>query len=140
MTMKNLAFVLLLAACGAKQSTPSVGNAGGGQPDTGPVQDTRTELERRRDAACDTLGPRMTNCALADAKAGLAAGKVTQAQFDQDTKASVLEKNTAEFVKACKHAQYSSRQVRVLEVCQHEETECEPMLSCLDNLNAAEPK
>ena len=32
------------------------------------------ELERRRDAACETLGPRMTTCALEDAKADLAAG------------------------------------------------------------------
>jgi hypothetical protein len=32
------------------------------------------------------------------------------------------------------HADYSARQVRVLEVCQKEESECEPMLTCLDNL------
>ncbi|NVB78118.1 MAG: hypothetical protein HOV81_06965 [Kofleriaceae bacterium] len=137
--MKNLAFVLLLVACGPKQPTTSVSNAGGNSAETGPVQDSRSELERRRDAACDTLGPRMTNCALADAKAALAAGKVTQQQFDQDTKSAVLEKNTDEFIKTCKNAQYSSRQVRVLEVCQREESECEPMLACLDNLNA-EPK
>jgi hypothetical protein len=138
MTMKNLAFVLLLAACGPKQPATSVSSAGGGAgtADTGPAQDTRTELERRRDAACDTLGPRMTSCALADAKAALAAGKVTQSQFDQDTKPAVLEKNTDEFIKACKSAQYSSRQVRVLEVCQREESECEPMLACLDNLSS----
>lgn len=134
MTMKNLAFALLLVACGPKQPATSVNNADG----AGPVKDTRTELEKRRDAACETLAPRMTNCALADAKADFAAGKVSKQQFDQDTSSGVLQKNTEEFIKACTHAQYSSRQVRVLEVCQQEETECEPMLSCLDNLTTTE--
>ena len=137
MTMKNLAYAHLLVACGPKHPATTVTNAGGGDSG-GPAKDTRTELEKRRDAACETLGPRMTNCALADAKADFAAGKVPKQQFDQDTAPGVLQKNTEEFIKACTHAQYSSRQVRVLEVCQQEETECEPMLSCLDNLNKTE--
>jgi hypothetical protein len=29
----------------------------------------------------------------------------------------------------------SSRQVRVLEVCDREESQCGPLLSCLDHLN-----
>jgi len=41
------------------------------------------------------------------------------------------------FIKSCKAPKtpYSSRQVRVLEVCQQEESQCEPLLACLDNLN-----
>ena len=35
----------------------------------------------------------------------------------------------------CNKADRSSRQVRVLEVCHAEETQCEPLLSCLENLN-----
>jgi len=130
--MKNLLFVLV-AACGSKQSTP-VSNARG-SADPGPVKDSRTELERRRDAACETLGPRITKCAVEDAKKDLAAGKVKKEQFDKDTAPGVVEKNTSEFISKCKAAQYSSRQVRVLEVCQKEESECDPMLACLENLN-----
>jgi hypothetical protein len=77
----------------------------------------------------------MTACAVEDAKKELAAGKVKQKDFDASTSPDVQRKNTEEFIKACEKAQYSSRQVRVLEVCQTEETQCEPLLACLDNLN-----
>lgn len=130
-TMKHLAFVLLLAACGPKHSEP-VGNTTGS---AAPPPDNRTEIEKRRDAACETLGPRITTCAVEDAKAALEAGKVTKAQFDKDTASGVQKKNTEEFIDQCRKSDYSSRQVRVLEVCQKEETECGPLLSCLDNLN-----
>lgn len=142
MIMKNLALLtslVLASACGPKSAPSNVGNAGGSADQAGPAHDTRTELERRRDAACETLGPRMTSCALEDAKADYAAGKVSKQQFEQDTASGVLAKNTEKFIEACTHAQYSSRQVRVLEVCQREESECNPMLACLDNLDA-DPK
>jgi hypothetical protein len=132
--MKNLMFVIVVA-CGHPKTNTPVSNAGSGSADTGPVKDSRTEIERRSDAACETLGPRLTQCAVEDAKKDLAGGKVKQQQFDQDTKPAVLEKNTAKFIEKCKAAQYSSRQVRVLEVCQKEESQCEPLLSCLENLN-----
>lgn len=133
--MKAIALALLLAACGNKSQTP-VSNSGSGEADPpGPVEDTRTELERRRDTACETLGPRITECAANDAKAALAAGTIKQAEYDAITKPEVRAKNTQEFVDSCQKAQYSSRQVRVLEVCQKEESECDPMLACLDNLN-----
>ena len=131
--MKNLVFVLV-AACGSKQPAP-VSNAGSGSADTGPVKDTRTEIEKRRDAACETLGPRITDCAVEDAKKALAAGKVKKEQFDKDTAPDVLKKNTSKFIDECTAPQYSSRQVRVLEVCQKEETECGPLVACLENLN-----
>lgn len=131
--MKQLMFaVLMITACGNKSQTPVANNGSGVEA---PPADTRTELERRRDAACETLGPRITTCAVADSKAELAAGKMTQKQFDEITKPEVTEKNTSEFVDKCQKSEYSSRQVRVLEVCQKEESECEPLLSCLDNLN-----
>ena len=99
-----------------------------------PPADTRTALEKRRDAACDTLGPKLTQCALVDAKAELAAGKVTKQQFDADTGPDVLAKNTAEFEKQCK-TPMSSRQVRVLEVCQQQETQSDPLADCLAHMN-----
>lgn len=133
--MKNLLLVVLLAACGSKQS-PGVSNSGSGAGESPPpAKDTRTAIEKRRDAACETLGPKMTACAVEDAKRDLAAGKVKQKDFEANTSKDVQAKNTEEFVKACEKTPYSSRQVRVLEVCQREETQCEPLLACLDNLN-----
>jgi hypothetical protein len=137
--MKNFVFVLVLGvalgACGSKSST-SIANSGSG--DTGVARDTRSELEKRRDAACETLGPRITACAVEDAKQELAAGRMKQKDYDANTSPEVQRKNSDEFAKKCSAAQYSSRQVRVLEVCQREETACEPLLACLDNLNKQE--
>ena len=131
--MKNALFVLVLVACGNKTQTP-VSNSGSGDP-PGRHQDKRTEIEKRRDTACEALGPRITACAVADAKAELAAGKITQKAYDETTASGVQAKNTDEFIKKCSGTEFSSRQIRVLEVCPKEETECEPMLACLDNLN-----
>src|SRR2546427_448000 len=81
----------------------------------GVVQDTRTALEKRRDAACEVVAKRSTACAVEDAKADLAAGKVTQQQFDKDTAKAVVAKNADKYADTCKaHKDYSSRQVRVL--------------------------
>lgn len=131
--MRNLVFVLAIAGCGNKGQT-QVSNAGSGDP-PGPSSDNRTEVERRRDTACETLGPRITACAVADAKVALAAGQIKQKDYDESTKPEITAKNTKEFVEKCTGTGFSSRQVRVLEVCQTEETECDPMLACLDNLN-----
>jgi len=137
MVMRSFAFglAMIVAACGGKQKTDTGAGAGSGSADpVGVVQDTRTEIEKRRDAACDELAPRMTQCALEDAKAAHAAGKVSKADFERDTAPGVLAKNTEEGKKACK-VQMSSRQVRVLEVCLKEETQCGPLFDCLGHLN-----
>jgi hypothetical protein len=100
-----------------------------------PAGDPRTPIERRRDAACEQLGPRITACAVADARADLAAGKIDQRQFAADTAPEIQQRNTEEFERACKKSRYSSRQVRVLEVCAHEETQCAPLLDCLGHVS-----
>lgn len=135
MVMRSFAFglVILAAACGGKQKTGGGTGSGSAEP-VGVVQDTRSEIEKRRDVACDELAPRLTQCALDDAKAALAAGKVSKADFDRDTAPEILRKNTEEGKKACK-VQLSSRQVRVLEVCNKEETQCGPLIDCLGHLN-----
>lgn len=116
--------VLALAACGGK-GTPATTTTGtgGGSAAVAPT-DTRTELERRRDAACAALGPRITACADADSPAD---------ERSRPDHAAVLAKNTEVYVASCQAQQLSSRQVRVYEVCMREESECEPLLSCLDN-------
>lgn len=131
--MKNLIISIALLGCGSQQT--AVSNTGNGSAEAPAPADTRTEIERRRDAACETLGPKITACALEDAKRELAAGNLKQQDFDASTAPEVQRKNTEEFIKTCQSAQYSSRQIRVLEVCQREESECEPLLACLDNLN-----
>jgi hypothetical protein len=121
-----LGCAVVLAACGGTQRPAA---------DVPPApQDTRTPIEQRRDAACERLGPKLTACAVEDAKADLAAGKTSQQQFEQDTAAPVQAKNTEEFERQCKGSQMSSRQVRVLEVCFREETQCDPLRACLENL------
>jgi hypothetical protein len=95
----------------------------------------RTPIEQRRDTACAALGPRLTACAVEDAKADLSAGKITQDQFQRDTAPEVQHKNTEQFLDGCKRSAYSSRQVRVLEVCPRAESRCQPLIDCLGHLN-----
>jgi hypothetical protein len=121
-----------VVACGGAQQP----KAGDGAPENrSPVTDSRTPIEKRRDAACEQLGPKLTACAVEDAQADLAAGRVAQAQFDRDTAPEVQRKNTEDFIDACSGASYSSRQVRVLEVCFREETLCASLLECLAHLH-----
>jgi hypothetical protein len=142
---RALGLLLGLAACGG--AAQPVANPGSGGPGDGggpaPVTDARaspappTPIDRRRDAACDRLGPKLTACAVEDAKADLAAGKVTQQQLARDTAPEIQRKNTEEFAKACKSTAYSSRQIRVLEVCFRDEPRCAPLLDCLGHLSDA---
>lgn len=120
---------LLLAACGSSQKPAPIENR-----EPGPPADTRTELERRRDAACETLGPRMTACAIEDARATMSAEEL--AKLDVEATAPI---HTREFVKSCQAQALSSRQVRVYEVCLREERECDPLIACLDNANPGAP-
>jgi len=141
MTPARLAPVLALglalapAACGGAQRAPD-GDAAHG---AGASADPRTPIERRRDAACDALAPRITACAVADARADLASGKIDQRQFDHDTTPDRQHQLTAAWLEDCKAARYSSRQIRVLEVCPRAETQCGPLLACLDHLHDQAP-
>lgn len=125
-------------ACGAPQRKPDADPAparaaSDGVAHTAPAD--RNKIDRRRDAACEQLGPKLTACAVEDARADLAAGKIDKAQLDRDTAPEILRKNTEKFLEACKGASYSSRQVRVLEVCFREEARCAPLLDCLGHLS-----
>lgn len=100
-----------------------------------PATVSRTELERRRDAACQALAPTLSRCAREDAAADLAAGKVTKADFDRNTAPELLRQNAELFVAKCAAwHDISSRQVRVLEVCFRAESQCGPLNDCLANL------
>jgi hypothetical protein len=126
------ALAVALAGC-AKQAPPAEDTLPDdlhpGNRSTEPTP-TATELERRRDAACEKLGPRMTACAIDDARHTMSAEEL--AKLDVEHTAPI---HTREFVKACKAQQLSSRQVRVYEVCLREETDCDPLIECLDHAN-----
>lgn len=96
--------------------------------------ETRTELEIRRDASCEALGPRLTACAVAEARRTMTAEEL--AKLDLEKTAPV---HSEEFTTECKRQQLSSRQVRVYEVCQQAETECEPLLACLEHISDLAP-
>lgn len=132
--MKSLVLICAIAACGGKQQ-PGGGSGSGSDEHPGVVADTRTPFEKRLDSACDALAPRLTQCAVDDSKAELAAGRITQAKFDELTSPQQRALLDKDWATKCNKADRSSRQVRVLEVCHAEETSCEPLLDCLENLN-----
>jgi hypothetical protein len=131
--------VLALAACGNKggsgggDTLPDDLRTGSGSGSGSDDDDGDAELERRKGAACEELGPRLTECAVADARATMTPAEL--AKLDIENTAPV---HTREFVKSCKGQALSSRQVRVYEVCLREETSCEPLLACLENAKPTE--
>lgn len=136
----SLVLAILVASCGNPKSgdttTPSGSNT---EPPT-PMKDTRSEFEKRLDAACNALGPTLTTCAVSDANEKLRKGEITQKQFDEVTKPEIVHKLDDEWRKNCyQPTKLSSRQVRVLEVCKQAETECEPLLDCLKNFSPTKP-
>lgn len=137
--MRSLALVLtavVVASCGGSQSAGAGGPPGDDTAAT--PADTRTELERRLEAACDALEPRLVACAVDDSRAELAAGRITQQQFDDLTAPKWQDALRKKWATECNRRDRSSRQVRVLEVCFAEETECEPLLDCLEHLTRAQ--
>lgn len=93
-----------------------------------------TEIQRRQAAACESLGPKITACAIEDAKASMTAEAVAKLKLEE-----TAPRHTQEFIEDCIAPVLTSRQVRVYEVCQQAETECEPLLACLEHVNDAEP-
>lgn len=135
MAMKSFVF-LVLVACGSGKPAPVGPGSGSGSGSAEPiVKDTRTELERRRDAGCERVAAKLTECAVADAKAERAAGRMSEKDFKLNTDPQLLKKHTEKYVEGCRIPNMSSRQVRVLEVCFKEEQECDPLVDCLTHLN-----
>jgi hypothetical protein len=132
----KLAVIALLfaAACGpgSKPATTTP------DPDPAPPKDTRPPLLQRRDAACKALAPRITQCALDDSKIAAQNGEITQKTLTEISAPEILAKNSKNFIEKCE-VPVSSRQLRVLEVCDREAPTCPELLSCLENLKA-QPK
>jgi hypothetical protein len=115
--------------------TAGQGGCGGGgaptptqpDPDPAPMQPATTELQRRQEAACDALGPRLTSCAYEDAKRTM-----TKAELAREEIEAKRPEHTKLIVEKCREQQMSSRQLRVYEVCMREESECAPLINCLE--------
>lgn len=110
-------------ACGGGGSPSAAEPAPSGPPAPPP----QTEFQRRQTAACDQLGPRLTRCAYESAKRNLTPEQMKKEQVD-----AKVPDHTAKIVDECHKQQMSSRQLRVYEVCMREESECEPLISCLE--------
>ncbi len=130
----TIGFAILLGACGSKTS-------GGGDtlPEdlrAGPADagSPASELEARQGAACEALGPRLTACAIADARATMSPQELAELDIENTSRI-----HTREFVKSCNAQSMSSRQVRVYEVCMAEESECGALTACLGNASPTAP-
>ncbi|MEZ4359219.1 MAG: hypothetical protein R3B48_03495 [Kofleriaceae bacterium] len=118
-----LAVALLSLACGGR-GAPAERPAG-----VEPQPEPASEFARRQRAACAATGERVTACAITGLRA--ASTKDELAKLDLEKMQQV---NSAAYAEKCEADALSSRQLRVYEVCLREERECEPFLSCLDNL------
>jgi hypothetical protein len=129
-----------IASCssGSGKDGTTIGNGSGSAEPLSPEEQKRRDalarLRTRQDATCESLGPRITECSIADARATMTPEELAELDLE-----NTAPKHTADFIDQCKGADYSPRQVRVMEVCQAEETECAPMLSCLDNMSGEAP-
>lgn len=126
--MKRLFLLLWIAACGGKSAPPANPAPPDDELGTKPAPVEDTPIHKRRDAACEQLGPRLTQCAIEDAKA---------AHNDEALKdiQKVAPVHTKKFVEQCEGGEMSSRQVRVLEVCFKEAPDCAALGECLKNLD-----
>jgi hypothetical protein len=128
MRMRSLVAIALLAACGGTNPP-----RGGATEPPGVVTDSRPEIVKRRDAACEALRPRLVQCTVDDARVELEVGRMSTQDFDANTSPGILERHGQDWMDKC-NVDMSSRQVRVLEVCFQEEQECGPLISCLEHL------
>lgn len=113
---------LWLAACGggSGQTTPPK------EPEA--PKPEMTEMQRRQGAACEALAAKLTQCAYESAKRAL-----TEEELKKEQVVEKMPEHTKQLTDECKQQQMSSRQVRVYEVCMREESECEPLMSCLEH-------
>ena len=120
-----LGFVLVItaqSACGGGTPAPAQPD-----PELGATAPGKTEFQRRQEAACDAFGPRLTQCAYEDAKRTM-----TPAELAKEEVEAKRPEHTKLIVDKCRKQQMSSRQLRVYEVCMREESECAPLINCLE--------
>lgn len=128
----RLVGVLLVGTLVVLVAAGQGGCGGGGTPAPAqPVPDpqpAKTEFQRRQEAACDALGPRLTQCAYDDARRTM-----TPAELAKEEVEAKRPEHTKLIVDKCRKQQMSSRQLRVYEVCMREERECAPLIDCLEH-------
>jgi hypothetical protein len=120
--------IVLLIACGP--STPATTTT----TTPPPPQDTRTPIEKRRDAGCEQVGKMSAHCAVEDSNKRFAKGEISKTEHEQALEPKIVRALTDKYTSECRSKPLSSRQVRVMEVCMREETECGPWESCIANM------
>jgi hypothetical protein len=126
--MRSIVIAVVLAAC-----TPSPGPTTDTTTPTPPA-DTRTPIEKRRDEGCEQVGRKSAACAVEESNRKFADGKITKTEHEQAVEPKVVRALGDKYIAECRHEQLSSRQVRVMEVCMREETECAAWQSCIANM------
>jgi hypothetical protein len=99
-----------------------------------PPTDTRTPIEKRRDEGCVKVGKMSARCAVEDSNQRFAKGEITKTEHEQAIEPKIVRALADKYTSECRHIDMSSRQVRVMEVCMREETECGPWQSCIANM------
>lgn len=140
--MKRFALgaLLVLVACGGGSGSrePAEPTGGGGDADARRAE-AEQRLAERQFAACEALGPHITACAVADARAHAdELSEEDRAALDDE---AFLEAFSSRFIDQCKGGELSARQVKVLETCAASPPAepvsvdtCEPFLACLDGV------
>jgi hypothetical protein len=124
--VKALALVLVMACSGGGKPPVATGGSGSG---SAAVEDKRTPIEKRRDAACDAIEAPLTNCAIDDLKRTMKPADLAKLDLDK-----MRADHRKRWFELCKRPK-TSHQVRVLEVCFKEEKECDPLADCLLHLD-----
>lgn len=118
-------FVLLAACAGGSSGTTAQ------EP---PLSNSRSvELDAAQDAACQRLAPKVTDCAIEDARATMSPQDFADMARDLD---ELADRNSEQYIDHCTRSPMSRRQLEVYEQCALDVT-CEEFLACTDRAKPA---
>lgn len=120
-TVFAVAFATLVCACSAGATTAP---AGGEPLENAPPPG----LQEAQEAACHRVAPKVTDCAIQDARTTMPPEKFAEMARDLDELAA---RNTEQFLSRCIASDMSPRQVEVYETCPLDAS-CARFLSCTD--------
>jgi hypothetical protein len=118
---------LSLAACGNGNKTTGATEPVKPTPPPPPGPTPEEELAAAQTEMCETLGPRITECALAEARNNLPPQEVAELE-----EPGVLRAHTREVINGCMSAEISVRQDEAATVCITDNAECAPLLDCIE--------
>lgn len=87
-------------------------------------------------AMCDALAPRLTTCAVEQARKNLTEREIEKQGLSDP---AFLRKYTNDIRSECSLKEISMRQIKLLETCTAQDSDCKTYLSCLDTVQAKPP-